>query len=85
MPAGPVSRLIVTFANNAPMSAAEAGLSGDLVERPAEFGLERLGGLGRDFLSKFSKFFGLRCHGFDLLAHACARQLDSSTNSDGDQ
>jgi hypothetical protein len=43
LPAGPVSRLTVTLANNAPMSAAEAGLSADPVKRPAEFGLERLG------------------------------------------
>jgi hypothetical protein len=43
LPAGPVTRLTVTLANNAPMSAAEAGLSADPVKRPAEFGLERLG------------------------------------------
>jgi len=59
-----------------PLLAAEAGLSCDLVEHPTESSLERRGGLGRDLLCQCSKFFGLRRHGFELLAYACARQFD---------
>lgn len=42
--------------------------SGGFLQDSGEALLDRLGSLGRDFLSEFQKFPVLRGHGFDVLA-----------------
>ena len=50
--------------------------SGDLAERLGDAALERLGGLGRDFLGERGELLGLLGYALELLARMRGRELD---------